>query len=75
MRTLVNEINGRKDFPIFKGTNEKLVNWVRNNLDLFELNESWSCSVTFDSEDCEILILGDEDYLLLKIIDAEIINL
>lgn len=74
MKTLVNEISGRKDFPIFKGTNQQIFNWVKNNLEALDLNEAFSCDFEL-TEFGEILIFGDEDSKTLRIINVEIIEL
>ena len=47
--------------------------WVRENLNKFNLNEEHSCKVTQFVGD--ITISGDEDLVLLKVEDLEIINL
>lgn len=73
MKTLVNEISGRKDFPIFEGTNEQIKDWVEKNLDLFDLNEGYSCLVSLDGD--EISISGDEDWQEYRIIDVETVKL
>jgi len=75
MKTLINEINGRKDFPIFEGTNEEIFWWVKMNLDMFSLNELHSCETNFFPSENLILISGDEDYRMLRIVYVEIINL
>lgn len=76
MKTIVNEITGRKEFPIFKGTNEQIFNWVSYNSEELNLNEHWKCSVKWNNEDkTEILISGKEDYVVFKIIDVKIIDL
>ena len=72
MKQLVNEITGRKDFPAFNGTNEQIRNWIESNLDRFDLNEGWSCSV--ELEDNKITIDGDEDLHLFVIEDLDIIK-
>lgn len=73
MKTLVNKINGRKDFPIFEGTNEQILEWVEMNLDMFELNEARSCEVFLFKD--EIEISGDEDLKIFEIIKVETIKL
>tara|TARA_R110000851_G_scaffold142964_1_gene281785 strand:+ start:1218 stop:1439 length:222 start_codon:yes stop_codon:yes gene_type:complete len=73
MKTLVNEINGRKDFPIFEGTNEKILEWVEMNLDMFDLNEEHSCNAGLFKD--EIVISGDEDSKIFEIIKVETIKL
>jgi translation initiation factor 1 (eIF-1/SUI1) len=73
MKTLVNEINGRKDFPIFEGTNEKILEWVEMNLDMFGLNEEHSCTASLFED--EIEISGDEDLKIFKIVKVETIKL
>ena len=76
MKTIVNEITGRKEFPIFKGTNEQIFNWVEYHLEELELNESWSCSAQWNNDNkTEIFIRGDEDFELFRIIDVKIIKL
>ena len=74
MRTLVDEINGRKDFPVFDGTDEQILGWIKENLDQFELEEEFSCDVKID-EDGDITIRGDEDSMFFRIIDVEVIKL
>ena len=77
MKTLVDEISGRKDLPIFEGTNEQILNWVRLNLDMFNLNESRSCwaeLIPFENENA-IEIYGDEDCKIFKIVNVEPIKL
>lgn len=75
MKTIVNEINGRKDFPIFEGTDEQVVEWVKNNSDEFNLNEEHSCKVLFEKEDRTITISGDEDLEIYRILDVSTIKL
>jgi len=52
---------------------KKVADWVRENLDRFDLNEPHSCKVTQFHED--ITISGDEDIVLLVVKDLGIINL
>jgi len=73
MKTLLNEINGRKDFPIFEATDKNIAQWVRENLELFDLNEAHSCKVFLHPIDKTIEISGDEDLVIFKIIDVKII--
>lgn len=75
MKTLVDEISGRKDFPIFEGTNEQILEWVEMNLDAFNLNEERSCQVSFDESPNLIVIYGDEDLKVFEIIKVETIKL
>lgn len=75
MKTLVDEISGRKDFPIFEGTNEQISKWVEMNLDVFNLNEEHSCQVWFDELSNTIEISGDEDFKVFEIIKVETIKL
>ena len=74
MKTIVNEITGRKDFPIFNGTNEQIAKWFNDNFfDFVEINEEFSCNVSLEGN--ELTISGDEDFHSLRIIDVKIIDL
>lgn len=73
MKTIVNEINGRKDFPIFDGTNEQIFNWMNQNIDALDLSEPYSCDVSIDGD--IVAVSGDEDYVVFRIIDVKIIKL
>ena len=75
MKTLVDEISGRKDFPIFEGTNEQISKWVEMNLDAFNLNEERSCQVWLDEPLNLIEISGDEDCRVFEIIKVETVKL
>ena len=75
MKTLLEDISGRKDFPIFEGTNEQISKWVEMNLDVFNLNEEHSCQVWFDEPSNTIEISGDEDAKVFEIIKVETIKL
>lgn len=73
MKTLENIVSGRKDFPIFEGANEQILEWVDINLTDFDLEEYWSCTVSLIGN--TITINGDEDYALYKIIEVQSIQL
>ena len=74
MKELIDEITGRKDLPIFKGSNDSIRNWIYLHIDQIEqLNEPFSCDVLLDGDN--IIISGDEDYRELKIIEAEFLEL
>ncbi len=74
MITLVDDITGRKDFPLFKGSKEGICEWINLNLESIAiLNEPHSCCATLEGE--FIFISGDEDSRELKIINAEFIDL
>ena len=75
MKTLLEDISRRKDFPIFEGTNEQISKWVEMNLDVFNLNEKSSCQVWLDKPLNTIEISGDEDFKILEIIKVETIKL
>ena len=58
--------NGDSDSP-------SIAQWIRDNLDKFQLNEENSCKVTQFMGD--ITISGDEDLVLLKIEKLKIITI
>ena len=73
MRTLVDEITGRKDFPVFNGSNEGICNWINLNMDsITVLNEPHSCDASLEDE--FIIISGDEDSRELRIVNLEFIE-
>ena len=73
MKTLIGDISGRKDFPVFDGSNEGICEWVNVNIDSIDsLNESRSCIAYLEGE-C-IFISGDEDYKQFNIITIEAIR-
>jgi len=47
---------------------KKICNFVAENLVHFNLNEPWSCTISFDEEQDIIGINGDEDSLNIQII-------
>jgi len=71
MKTLL--LNNRSTKLFFKGSNEKITQWVANHLDEFNLNETHSCNVELWSNN--IIIRGDEDFLELIIDKIKPINL
>lgn len=73
MKTLVDEISGRKDLPIFNGSNEGICDWVNLNLEsITALNEPHSCSAMLEDE--FIIISGDEDSKELRIVQVNAID-
>jgi hypothetical protein len=73
MKTLVDEISGRKDLPIFKGSNEGIRNWVELHIDQLEqLREPHSCEVLLDED--SIIISGDEDLREFRIVEVNAID-
>lgn len=73
MKTLVDEITGRKDFPIFNGSDENICKWINLNLDSMKaLNEPHSCEAQLI--DGILLISGDEDLRELRIIEVDFIE-
>jgi hypothetical protein len=73
MKTLMDDITGRKDLPIFKGSNEDICKWVNLNIDSIDcLNEPSSCDAYIDGE--SIFISGDEDYKQFNIIEVDFIK-
>ena len=73
MKTLVDEMTGRKDFPVFNGSDENICKWVNSNIDSMEgLNEPHSC--TAELIDGTICIIGDEDLRELRIVRVETID-
>ena len=75
MKTLVSDITGRKDFPIFNGTNQQIKSWLETEINSLDLNEPHSCSILMDDSDNNIEISGDEDLMILRIEEVKIINL
>ena len=78
MRTLERITTGLLTEPTgfhFKGVihSRNIAEWVRDNLDKFNLNEPHSCKVTQFGDD--ITISGDEDIVLLVVKELEIIEL
>ena len=59
----------------FNDSNENILKWVQNNLEKFNLNESWSCTVSFFIVNNAIQINGDEDLLMLDITTLKTIQL
>ena len=51
----------------FNDSNDNIVKWVQGNIDKFNLNESYSCTVDWVYYN-QIQISGDEDFLILDII-------
>ena len=72
MKTLHDEYNVPTNLN-FNGSNKEIANWVKENLNQFDLNEAHSCGVILLGK--EILIKGDEDMKFLNIAETQVINL
>ena len=73
MKVIVDEIRGRKDFPILDGTNKQILKWLKLNVDRLELNEEHSCEFKLDENN--VFVVGDEDSRHYRIINVDVITL
>jgi hypothetical protein len=84
MKQLFNEITGRAlDISFTDGTTDRNIYlWVKNRIEVqeqdfqdLELEEAYSCKVSFDADERSIQISGDEDSGFINIRNLELIEL
>lgn len=74
MKQLIDELTNERLPFFFEGSDKKILEWVNNNLEVFNLNETHSCEAS-EFFNREIHINGDEDLKILIITEVPLIKL
>lgn len=83
MKQVFNHINGRALGLAFTddSTDQKIFNFIKQNFEDLNINhdfgitEPWNCTLTFDADNRQIEISGDNDLMFLVIQNLTLIEL